>query len=59
MDELLTVKNVSEKLKINRNAVYLLIKDKMLITVKLGSIKVRASTLDRFMENLEREQNNG
>ena len=59
MSELLTVKKVSEKLKINRNAVYLLIKEKKLRTVKLGSIKVRASTLDKFIENLEREQNNG
>lgn len=59
MDELLTVTEVARKLKMNRNGVYSLIKNNVLISIKLGSIKVRASTLDRFIENLEREQNNG
>lgn len=59
MDELFTVKEVAKKLRMNRNAVYLLIKEKKLRSVKLGSIKISASTLDRFIENLEREQNNG
>jgi len=59
MDELLTVTEVAKKLKMNKSSVYSLIKNNVLISIKLGSIKVRASTLDRFIENLEREQNNG
>lgn len=59
MDELLTVTEVAKKLKMNKNGVYSLIKNNVLISIKLGSIKIRASTLDRFIENLEREQNNG
>ncbi|MEI6856640.1 helix-turn-helix domain-containing protein [Psychrilyobacter sp.] len=59
MDELLTIKEVSAKLKTNVSSVYKLIKGNQLKSIKLGSIKIRASTLDRFIENLEMEQNNG
>ena len=57
MDELLTVKEVSKRLKINVTTVYQLIHKKKLTALKLGALKVRASTLDRFMADEEARQN--
>lgn len=47
--ELLTVKEVSEKLRVNKNAVYELIKKGHIAALKLGSIKVVSTELDRFI----------
>ena len=57
MDELLTVKEVSKRLKINAATVYQLIHQNKLTALKLGALKVRASTLDRFMADEEARQN--
>jgi excisionase family DNA binding protein len=57
MDELLTINQVSKKLKTNVATVYKLIQCKRLIALKLGAYKVRASTLDRFMADEEARQN--
>lgn len=47
--ELYTVSQVAEKLKINRNAVYELIKAGHIQALKLGSIKVTSQELNRFI----------
>lgn len=49
MMELLTVKEVSQKLKINVNTVYALIKAGQLQGLKLGAIKVTSFELERFI----------
>ena len=52
MEEILyTVSEVSELLKVNRNAVYELIKKKKLQALKLGSMKVTRRELLRFLED--------
>ena len=55
-DELLTLTEVAKILKINRNAVYELIGNGYIRALKLGSMKVRRSTLNAFMARLEEEQ---
>lgn len=47
--ELLTVKEVAQKLKININLVYALIKSGHLQGLKLGAIKVTSYELERFI----------
>lgn len=47
---LLTVSEVAKALKVNRNFVYKLIKDGELEAVRIGSIKVRESALERYIE---------
>jgi len=53
MDELLTVKQVSQKLKGNPNQVYDLHKTGLLKGIKLGCLKFRAITVDNFMAKYE------
>ncbi|MBL4933025.1 helix-turn-helix domain-containing protein [Clostridium paridis] len=51
MEQILyTVSEVSELLKINKNAVYELLKKRRLQGLKLGSMKVTRSELLRFLE---------
>ena len=57
MDELLTIKQVSLRLKTNVATVYKLIHDGKLMALTIGNMKVRASTLDRFLANEEARQN--
>ncbi len=57
MDELLTIKQVAQKLKTNVATVYKPIHDRRLMALKLGALKVRASTLDRFLACEEERQN--
>lgn len=53
---LLTVKEVSNSLKINVNSVYTLIHSGQLRAIKLGRLKVPKFELDRFLiENLGKE----
>ena len=46
---LLTVSEVSKKLKVNRNFVYNLIKDGELEAVRIGSIKIREDKLNEYV----------
>lgn len=47
--ELFTVAEVAERLKINKNLVYELIKTGNLVGLKLGAIKVTSVELERFI----------
>ncbi|MBN1067146.1 helix-turn-helix domain-containing protein [Clostridium botulinum] len=47
--ELLTIKEVSKKLKINATDTYKLIKSGHIKALKLGSLKVASCELDRFI----------
>lgn len=49
--ELLTIKEVSAKLKVNKNTVYNLIKSGHIIALKLGALKITDKELDRFIES--------
>jgi hypothetical protein len=49
VDELLTIADVSKKLKLNRTDTYLLVNKGLLRATKLGSLKVSSSELDRFI----------
>lgn len=49
MDELYTVKEVSQKLKVNIHKVYELVNAGLLPALKLGSIKVRKESLEEFL----------
>ena len=51
--ELLTVKEVSKILKINVHRVYDLVRAGMLPALKLGSLKIRKSSLEKFLEEYE------
>ena len=48
---LLTVSEVSKKLKVNRNFVYNLIKDGELEAVRIGSIKIREDKLNEYIKS--------
>ena len=48
---LLTVREVAELLKVNRNHVYNAIKRGELKSVNIGSIKVRRTDLETYIEN--------
>lgn len=50
---LLTVREVAELLKVNRNFVYKVIADGELPSVKIGSIKVRKTDLELYVKNKE------
>lgn len=52
-DVLYTVKEISELLKTNKNYVYELIRRGMLPALKLGSFKVRRTSLLKFIEQNE------
>ncbi len=47
--ELLTIQEVSRKLKVNKNSVYSLIRKGHLQALKLGSLKVTSKELERFI----------
>lgn len=51
--ELLTVSEVARKLKVNTDYVYSLIKRGNLRALKLGSLKIRSTELDRFLKYAE------
>lgn len=51
--ELLTVSEVARKLKVNTDYVYSLIKSGNLRALKLGSLKIRSTELDRFLKYAE------
>ena len=51
--ELLTVKEVSRILKVNVHRVYDLVRTGMLPALKLGSLKIRKSSLEKFLEEYE------
>lgn len=52
-DILLTVTEVSKVIKTDRNYVYKLINSGVLPVIKLGSIKIRRSSLMNFLEKNE------
>ena len=68
-EPLYTVKEAAKVLKVNVSAVYRLINTKQLVGLRLGSVKVRGSDLERFLEQYpalnpeeakeERGENNG
>ncbi|GEA33622.1 helix-turn-helix domain-containing protein [Clostridium diolis] len=49
MDELLTITEISKKLRLNKTDTYSLVNKGLLKATKLGSLKVAASELDRFI----------
>ena len=49
-EPLYTVKEAAKVLKVNVSAVYRLINTKELVGLRLGSVKVRGSDLERFLE---------
>ena len=51
MTPLYTVSEVAKLLKVNRNFVYKLINDGELEAVRIGSIKVTADAVNRYIEN--------
>jgi len=53
MDELLTVTQVAEVLKTNKNLVYNLQKAGLLKGIKLGALKFRARTVEDFLERYD------
>ena len=52
-DEIYTVKEVSKILKTNVDYVYRLIKAGLLPTIKLGTTKIKSSTLKTFIDTYE------
>ena len=52
-DEIYTVKEVSKILKTNVDYVYKLIKAGLIPTIKLGTIKIKSSTLQLFIDTYE------
>ncbi|AYF54531.1 helix-turn-helix domain-containing protein [Clostridium botulinum C] len=50
-DYLYTVEEVASILKVNKNTVYDLIRNKFLIALKLGRLKVTRTTLLEFLKN--------
>ena len=48
---LLSVSEVAQLLKVNRNFVYKIINNGELEAVRIGSIKVRREALNRYIEN--------
>jgi len=53
MEELLTVTQASKVLKTNRNYVYDCIKRKEINVVKLKSLRIKRSEIERFMTSHE------
>ena len=49
-EPLYTVKEAAKVLKVNVSAVYRLINTKQLVGLRLGSVQVRGSDLERFLE---------
>ena len=50
MNKLMTVSEVAKLLRVNKNFVYRLINDGELEAVRIGSIKVTAEAVDRYVE---------
>ncbi len=55
-EPLYTVKEAAKVLKVNVSAVYRLINTKQLVGLRLGSVKVRGSDLERFLKQIIRIQ---
>ena len=53
MDEVLTVKEVSQILKVNVHKVYELIRVGLLPALKLGNLKVRKASLEKFLSDYD------
>ncbi|MBR3770517.1 MAG: helix-turn-helix domain-containing protein [Lachnospiraceae bacterium] len=53
MDELYTVKEVAKIMKVNVHRVYDLIHAGLLPALKLGSIKIRAESLNEFLKKYD------
>lgn len=51
--DLFTVSEVARKLKVNTDFVYSLIKNGNLLALKLGSLKIRSTELERFLKYAE------
>ena len=51
MNKLMTVSEVAKLLRVNKNFVYRLINEGELEAVRIGSIKVTAKAVDRYIEN--------
>lgn len=49
-EPLYTVKEAAKILKMNADSVYALVRDRQLIGLRLGSLKIRGSDLERFIE---------
>ena len=52
-DYLLSVVDAAKRLKTNKAFVYLLIEKKLLKALKLGSLKIRNSEINRFVNDYE------
>ncbi len=53
MENVYTVKETSKILKTNTNYVYELIKKGFIPALKLGSLKIRQSSIEKFLEQYE------
>ena len=53
MNKLMTVSEVAKLLRVNRNFVYRLINEGELEAVRIGSIKVTAEAVDRYIERVK------
>lgn len=52
-DKVYTVKQVSEILQVNVNRVYDLIRAGLLPALKLGNLKIREASLEKFLEEYD------
>lgn len=52
-DYLLSISEVAKRLRTNKNYVYELVNKKLLKALKLGSLKVRNSEINRFLKESE------
>ena len=52
-DKVYTVKQVSEILQVNVNKVYDLIRAGLLPALKLGNLKIREASLEKFLEDYD------
>ena len=52
-DKVYTVKQVSEILQVNVNRVYDLIRTGLLPALKLGNLKIREASLEKFLEDYD------
>lgn len=50
---LLTVKDVSKRLRVNVNYVYRLINSGLLPSIKIGAVKIREESLNEFLATYE------
>lgn len=56
---LYTISEVAKLLKVNRTFVYDLINRGEIPAVKVGSLKIRRTTLEKYLERLEGNENAG